>query len=100
MNPSQDDYSAFAGCDEHGTTLADLLGEQGITTLYIGGLATDYCVKETVLAARQEDFTVFFLADASRGVDINSGDSGQAVAEMAKAGAITTSFTHVAVQSF
>jgi nicotinamidase/pyrazinamidase len=100
MEPSRDDYSAFMGKDEHGIPLEKLLSNMGIAALYIGGLATDYCVKETVLAACHKGFTVFFLADASRGVDLHVGDSEQAISEMVQAGAITTIFTHTSVQSF
>lgn len=100
MDSAKDDYSAFSGVDDHGTPLAELLVNLEITDLYIGGLATDYCVKETVIAARREGFTVFFLADASRGVEIQPGDSERAIAEMIAVGATTTLFTHADVQSF
>jgi nicotinamidase/pyrazinamidase len=79
----QDAYSAFAG-----TGLAGALRERGITRLWIGGLATDYCVLNTVLDARREGFPVLLLEDASRPVEVNPGDGEKAVARMREAGAI------------
>jgi nicotinamidase/pyrazinamidase len=54
----------------------------------IGGLATDYCVKHTVLDGIQEGFQVMLIGDAVRGVNLNPGDSEQAIKEMSAAGAI------------
>lgn len=77
-------YSGFVG-----TNLADQLRAQGIERLYVGGLATDYCVKSTVLDALREGFDTTFLADGSRGVEVNPGDIAAAEAEMNAAGAHT-----------
>jgi nicotinamidase/pyrazinamidase len=63
-------YSGF-----HGTNLAERLRHRGIKTLFIGGLATDYCVKATILDGLKENFEVYHLDDASRGVDAKPGDS-------------------------
>lgn len=82
-----DDYSAFHGRTADGLPLADALRARGVRRLYVGGLATDYCVKETVLAGLREGFAVTFLADASRGVDVTPGDSERAEKEMLAAGA-------------
>lgn len=81
-SPKDEAYSGFQGTD-----LAVKLRRMGIKKLYIGGLATDYCVKYTVLDAIKEGFEVFFLKDGSRGVDLNLGDSKQAIDEMISAGA-------------
>ena len=54
----------------------------------MAGLATDYCVKFTVLDALQEGFQVHVLTRACRGVDLTPGDSEKALAEMAAAGAV------------
>jgi nicotinamidase/pyrazinamidase len=60
--------------------------------VWIGGLATDYCVKNTVLDARREGFDVTVVTDAIRGIDVAPGDSERALEEMRKAGAgFTTS---------
>ena len=87
----QDAYSAFAGTD-----LATALRAQGVTRLWIGGLATDYCVLNTVLDARREHFSVLFLEDASRAVEVQPGDGAKAVARMREAGAIPLSLAAVA----
>jgi nicotinamidase/pyrazinamidase len=87
MNPKRDDYSAFDGTDGDGTPLADLLRRLQVTRIFIGGLATDYCVKETALAALRHGFAVTILEDAVRGVDLQEGDSQRAMAEMKAAGA-------------
>lgn len=77
-----DDYSAFDG-----TNLSQLLRERGVTEVWVGGLATDYCVKETVLAALREGFKVKAVSDAMRAVNLQPSDGEQAVAEMRRAGA-------------
>ena len=65
---------------------AELLLEEKINTLYIGGLATDYCVKETVLDALKLGFKVYLLADACRAVNIHPDDGEKAIEEMKLAG--------------
>jgi len=77
-----DCYSAF---DE--TDLALQLRRLGIEELWIGGLATDYCVKNTVLDALKERFRVKALGYAMRAVEIDSGDGARAIEEMRNAGA-------------
>lgn len=80
-------YSALQGVTENGTPLVMLLRRMELDRLYVGGLATDYCVKESVLEALKEGFEVTLLADAIRGVDLRPGDSQRAIAEMVGAGA-------------
>jgi nicotinamidase/pyrazinamidase len=75
-------YSFFQGTD-----LASKLHQRGIKRLLVGGLATDYCVKETVLDGLKYGFEVFHLDDASRGVNVNPDDSERALHEMVAAGA-------------
>src|SRR5256714_10322995 len=77
-----DGYSGFDG-----TNLAELLREQGVTEVWVGGLATDYCVKHTVLDALKQGFEVKALADAMRAVNVNPDDGALAIAEMRSAGA-------------
>jgi nicotinamidase/pyrazinamidase len=77
----QEAYSGFQGTD-----LAAYLHRHGIHRLFIGGLATDYCVKATALDARQEGFQVFLLTDAIRAVNVQPGDGDRAIAEMQAAG--------------
>lgn len=82
MDESADGYSGFDG-----TNLAQLLREEGVNEVWVGGLATDYCVKHTVLDALREGFEVKALADAMRAVNVNPDDGAQAVEEMRSAGA-------------
>ncbi len=86
--PDEDSYSAFHGRDAAGTPLASLLTAAGVKTLYIGGLATDYCVKFTALDALRGGFGAVVLCDAIRGVDLKPGDSARALDEMRAAGAV------------
>ncbi len=74
-------YSGFGGTD-----LAARLRSQGVESVYVGGLATDYCVKSTALDALAEGFNTYFLADGSRGVEVSPGDVAAAEAEMIAAG--------------
>jgi len=81
--PDREAYSGFEG-----TNLKDSLKIRGVKRVFIGGLATDYCVKETVMDALKIGFETILLEDASRGVDVNIGDSEKAVNEMVLSGAI------------
>lgn len=80
-NPDVESYSFFS---EPG--LEQPLVERHIRRLFIGGLATDYCVKWTALDAVRRGFEVYVLVDAIRGVDAQHGDSERAVMEMKAAG--------------
>lgn len=75
-------YSFFQATD-----LAETLHKRGIKRLLVGGLATDYCVKETVLDGLREGFEVFHLDDASKGVNVKPDDSERALREMVSRGA-------------
>ena len=77
-----DGYSAF---DE--TDLASQLQQQGVEELVVGGLATDYCVKHTVLDALKHGFKVKALEDAMQAVELQPGDGDRAIDEMRAAGA-------------
>jgi nicotinamidase/pyrazinamidase len=77
-----DCYSAF---DE--TDLALQLRRLGVEEVWVGGLATDYCVKSTVLDALKEGFRVKALKEAMRAVEVNPGDGQRAIEEMRQAGA-------------
>jgi nicotinamidase/pyrazinamidase len=63
------------------------LRDQGVEQVWVGGLATDYCVKHTVLDALRQGFEVRALADAMRAVNITPADGPQAIEEMRAAGA-------------
>lgn len=78
----EDSYSAFDGTD-----LAQQLRQANVQEVWIGGLATDYCVKNTVLDALKEGFQVKAVEDAMRAVEVNAGDGARAIEEMRSAGA-------------
>ncbi|RCK81350.1 MAG: Nicotinamidase [Candidatus Ozemobacter sibiricus] len=86
-----DSYSGFFDNGRrHATGLADFLREQGVTTLYVLGLATDYCVKWTAIDAVRLGFTTWLVEDACRGVGLQPGDIPAALAEMQRAGVART----------
>ena len=79
----EDAYSGFGGTD-----LEQLLRAAGARRLFVGGLATDYCVLSTVKDALARGFEVYLLRDAIRAVDVGSGDGEKAIAEMEQLGAM------------
>ncbi|HYW23873.1 MAG TPA: nicotinamidase [Terriglobales bacterium] len=81
-DPRQEAYSAFDR-----TGLADWLRDRHIGRLYVAGLATDYCVRASVLDARREGFDVAVLEDGIGAVDVAPGDGERALGEMREAGA-------------
>ncbi len=82
-DPDADSYSGFGG-----TGLAAELRAAGVTRLLVGGLATDYCVLNTVLDGLREGFEVLLLRDAIRAVELQPGDGDAAIARMTAAGAV------------
>jgi len=81
-DPGREAYSAFDG-----TGVADWLSEHGVHRLLVAGLATDYCVRATVLDALHAGFEVTVLEDGIGAVDVQPGDGERALAEMRRAGA-------------
>jgi nicotinamidase/pyrazinamidase len=77
-----DAYSAF-----NGTGLAVQLRECGVRRVVVAGLATDYCVLNTVIDARENGFDVIVVLEAVRAVDVAPGDGERALARMAALGA-------------
>lgn len=85
-----DSYSAFVEADRCTTTgLAAYLQARGITTLYLCGLATDYCVAWSALDARAAGFEATVIDDACRAIDLN-GSLARAWADMMAAGVVRT----------
>lgn len=80
--PRAEAYSAFSG-----TTLLSLLHELGVHRVFVGGLATDYCVCATVCDARANGFDVIVLADAIRAVNAQPDDERCALRQMEARGA-------------
>jgi nicotinamidase/pyrazinamidase len=88
----RDGYSAFSVRDPRSgetapTQLEAILRERGVRRVVIAGLATDYCVVETVVDARTLGFEVEVLTDAIRAVDLQAGDGDRALGRMRDAGA-------------
>jgi nicotinamidase/pyrazinamidase len=83
VTENQDAYSAFQG-----THLADELRRDRKKRLFVGGLATDYCILNTVLDALKEGFRVVLLSDAIKAVNVRPGDGDAAVATMLQNGAV------------
>ena len=81
-----DSYSAFDGRGTDENTLAKILKALQVQHLYIGGLATDYCIRSSALDARKEGFAVTVLSDAIAGVEVVAGDSEKALDEMRRVG--------------
>ncbi|MGV3530755.1 MAG: bifunctional nicotinamidase/pyrazinamidase [Chthoniobacteraceae bacterium] len=82
-----DSYSGFFDNGHRKATgLGDYLREQGVTEVYVAGLATDYCVKFTALDARQLGLRTHLIADACRGVELQPGDVARAIEAMRAAG--------------
>ncbi|AZV27323.1 nicotinamidase/pyrazinamidase [Pseudomonas syringae] len=85
-NPDIDSYSAFLEADRVTTTgLAGYLKERGIDTVYMVGLALDFCVMFSALDARAAGFNAFVVLDACRAIDLN-GSLATAVERMQVAG--------------
>jgi len=78
----KDAYSGFEGTD-----LAERLRALGVTRVFVGGLATDYCVLQTVKDALREQLQVVVLHDAIRAVNVHPADGANAEQEMAQLGA-------------
>lgn len=87
FRPEIDSYSAFYENDNTTVTgLKGYLNNRSIDTLYVCGLATDFCVKWSVIDGLNEGFKVFVIEDAVAGIDLD-GSINQAWNEMEQAGA-------------
>lgn len=87
-DPLVDSYSGFYdNARREKTGLAEALRGKGVDEVYVCGVATDYCVKFTVLDALLEGFSTYVVAEATRGVNLKPGDAERALEEMAEAGA-------------
>ncbi len=88
----RDGYSGFSvrdprSGDVEATELERILRERGVERLVVCGLATDYCVLETVLDARRLGFATTVLREGIRAVDLQPGDGERALERMREAGA-------------
>jgi nicotinamidase/pyrazinamidase len=89
-DPSKESYSGFDG-----TQLEQDLKRRRTRRIFVGGLATDYCVKRTVLDGLRAGFETFLLVDAIKGIKREPHDSEEAIREMTRNGALTTTFTEM-----
>lgn len=87
MNPELDSYSAFYENDNKTSTgLTEKLRNLGVEIVYVVGLATDYCIKFTVLDAIKDGFKVILNEDAIKAVNVKPEDGENAIVEMLDAG--------------
>ena len=87
-DPEVDAYSGFLDSD-----LEEQLRRAGVERVFVGGLATDYCVLNTVLDALARGFETYLLTDAIGAVDVEPGDGLRAIERMVEAGAAATTVT-------
>jgi len=89
-----DEYSGFQGVDEMGISLDLCLKNHGVERIFVGGLATDYCVLNTVLDGLSLKYDVVIFTDGIRAVNVKPDDGEMALAEMTRKGVqvITTEF--------
>jgi nicotinamidase/pyrazinamidase len=93
-DPAIDSYSGFFDNGKRKSTgLGEWLKAQGVTHVFVCGLATDYCVKATALDAAQLGFPTTLIQDACRGVGLGSTDIADAVKAMQAAGVILATST-------
>lgn len=86
-DPAVDSYSGFFDNGRRASTgLADWLRDQGVSGVYVLGLATDFCVRFTALDAVDQGFDAYLVEDGCRGVGLRPGDVDAAVRAMADAG--------------
>ncbi len=81
-DPKREAYSVFDG-----TPIEEELRKMDVKRLFVAGVATDYCVVNTVLDARKLGLETFVLMDATLGIDVNPGDVDRAVDVIVKSGA-------------
>lgn len=87
-----DGYSAFEATN---ISLADFLRGEGVTDLYVCGLATDYCVKATALDACKLGFRTYVITDAVAAVNLNPGDDKKALEEISSQGCILVNSSEI-----
>ncbi len=92
MDSQSEGYSVFEGKSQQGESFQDILARLGVEELYIGGLATDFCVKHTALEALKRGFKARLLVDAIKGVDPEGAKAAEA--EMIAKGAEATTINN------
>jgi nicotinamidase/pyrazinamidase len=89
--PAREAYSDFSAGE-----FDERLRRLGVRRLFVGGLATEYCVLATVRDALAHGYRVVLLVDAVRSIDVQPGDGRRAIEEMTRSGAIPASWQDVA----
>lgn len=84
MDPKSEGYSAFEAVDPSGKPLGDCLEERGVRQVWLGGLTTDYCVRESAMDALIRGLRVWVLVDAVGALDAEEGE--RALREIEAAG--------------
>ena len=96
MDPKVDSYSGFLdNAKSHSSGMAEYLKSKGVNEIFVCGIATDYCVKFTVLDGLDLGFKVHLVTDCSKGVELNLGDIEKAIKEMEEKGASITTLKEV-----
>jgi len=85
-------YSTLGARDSEGNTESDVMKKREVRRVVVAGLATDYCVLNSVKDILAEGYEVYVLTDAIRAVNVNPGDGEEALEDMVRGGAklITT----------
>lgn len=83
FNPDAEQYTAFDEISQFG----DMLKARGIRRIFVGGVATDYCVHDSVIGALEDGLDVYVLTDAVKGIDAAAGDVQRALDDMERRGA-------------
>lgn len=86
-SPDKDVFEGLDASEPTGLKVHQVLRQRGISTIYVAGLATDYCVRNTVLDALDKGFRVYLIADAVRAVNLRPDDGPKAIEEMTRRGA-------------
>lgn len=95
MDERNDNYSAFDGETGEGVRFATVLKDLGVAELFVCGVATDYCVKWSVLGSLERGYIVQVLVDAVRAVNRDYGDGARALEDMRAAGALEATYSTV-----
>lgn len=86
-DPTVDSYSGFFDNGRRASTgLSEYLKDEGVTDVYVCGLATDYCVKATALDTVSLGFKTHLVEDACRGVELHAGDVERSIEKMQENG--------------
>ncbi|MGB4567907.1 MAG: nicotinamidase [Dysgonamonadaceae bacterium] len=88
LKGTQNKYDGYSAFEATNVSLADFLREEGVTDLYVCGLATDYCVKATALDACKLGFRTYVITDAVAAVNLNPGDDKKALEEISSQGCV------------